>query len=208
MPTPTAATWLMALWPAVTLAASTRVPWPLRGIAAALAVVLLDVALLSQSRGSILALPVCAVLFVASCRAGCADRGARPVLGAAAAARAQGARRRRRAERGRRRRRAGRGATRSPRRSCCSRSLAGAVVALVAAWETLRPPAPATAARVRKAWTVVVVAGAIARRGGRPGRRRQPGRPARQRLALVQGRLRRQHGQRKPADLRARIQPL
>ena len=38
---------------------------------------------------------------------------------------------------------------------------AGVVVALVAAWETLRPPAPATAARVRKAWTVLVVAGAI-----------------------------------------------
>jgi hypothetical protein len=59
-----AATWLMALWPAVTLAASRRVPWPVRGLAAALAVVLLDVALLSQSRGSILSLPVCAVLLV------------------------------------------------------------------------------------------------------------------------------------------------
>jgi tetratricopeptide (TPR) repeat protein len=38
---------------------------------------------------------------------------------------------------------------------------AGTVVALVAAWETFRPPAPATAARVRKAWTALIVAGAI-----------------------------------------------
>lgn len=59
-----AATWLMALWPAVALAASPRVPWSLRGFFAAGAVLLLPLALLSESRGSLLAVPVTAVLFL------------------------------------------------------------------------------------------------------------------------------------------------
>jgi hypothetical protein len=156
-----AAMWLMALWPAVTLAASRRVPWPVRGIAAALAVVLLDVALLSQSRGSILALPVCALLLVAIVPGRLRTIAVLvPVLGAAAAAlpkvldvgdalNAHDA-----------------GAVQDAAGAVTSTVLllalvAGAVVALVAAWETLRPPAAATAARVRKAWTVVVVAGAV-----------------------------------------------
>jgi tetratricopeptide (TPR) repeat protein len=156
-----AATWLMALWPAVTLAASRRVPWALRGIAAALAVVVLDVALLSQSRGSLLALPVCAVLLVAIVPGRLRIIAVLvPVLGAAAAAvpkvldvgdALDGTEA---------------GAVQDAAGAVTSAVLllalaAGAVVALAAAWETLRPPAPAVVARVRTAWTAVVVTGAI-----------------------------------------------
>lgn len=156
-----AAMWLMALWPAVTLAATRRVPWPIRGLSAALAVVLLDVALLSQSRGSILALPICAVLLVVIVPGRLRTIAVLvPVLGAAAAAlptvldvgdalNGNDA-----------------GAVQDAAGAVTSTVLllalaAGMVVALVAAWETLRPPAPATAERVRKAWTAFVVAGAI-----------------------------------------------
>jgi O-Antigen ligase/Tetratricopeptide repeat len=48
-----AAQWLMAFWPALLLARSERLPWALRGLLAGGAVVLADVALLSQSRGSL-----------------------------------------------------------------------------------------------------------------------------------------------------------
>ncbi|MBI5107005.1 MAG: hypothetical protein HZB46_18825, partial [Solirubrobacterales bacterium] len=63
-PNAAAATWLMAFWPAVALAAAPRVPWGLRGAFAAAAVVLADVALLSQSRGSLFAFPITLVLFL------------------------------------------------------------------------------------------------------------------------------------------------
>jgi hypothetical protein len=156
-----AATWLMALWPAVTLAASARVPWAVRGVAAALAVVVLDVALLSQSRGSLLALPVCVVLLVAIVPGRLRTIAVLvPVLGAAAVAipkvldvgdALDGA---------------DAGAVQDAAGAVTSTVLllalaAGVVVALVAAWETLHPPAPATAARLRKAWTALVVTGAI-----------------------------------------------
>jgi tetratricopeptide (TPR) repeat protein len=156
-----AAMWLMALWPAVTLAASGRVPWPVRGISAALAVVLLDVALLSQSRGSILTLPVCAVLLVLIVPGRLRTIAVLvPVLGAAAAALPKVL------DVGDAINRHDPGAVQDAAATVTSTVLvlalaAGAVVALVAAWETLRPPAPATAARVRKAWTALVVAGAI-----------------------------------------------
>ena len=156
-----AAMWLMAFWPAVTLAASARVPWPVRGIAAALAVVLLDVALLSQSRGSILALPVCAVLLVAIVPGRLRTIAVLvPVLGAAAVALPKVL------DVGDALDGTDAGAVQDAAGAVTSTVLllalaAGAVVALVAAWETLRPPAAATAARVRKAWTALVVAGAI-----------------------------------------------
>jgi len=61
-----AAIWLMALWPALTLAASAAVaPW-LRGLFAAGVVVLAETSLLSESRGSLVATGVVlVVLFVA-----------------------------------------------------------------------------------------------------------------------------------------------
>jgi tetratricopeptide (TPR) repeat protein len=155
------ATWLMALWPAVTLAASGRVPWFLRGIAAALAVVLLDVALLSQSRGSILALPVCAVLLVAIVPGRLRTIAVLvPVLGAAAAALPKVL------DVGDALDGTDAGTVRDAASAVTSTVLllavaAGVVVALVAAWETFRPPAPVTAARVRKAWTALVVVVAI-----------------------------------------------
>jgi hypothetical protein len=60
-----AAQWLMAFWPALLLARSERLPWGLRGVLAGAAVLLAEVALLSQSRGSLYATPVMlALVFV------------------------------------------------------------------------------------------------------------------------------------------------
>jgi tetratricopeptide (TPR) repeat protein len=60
-----AALWLMAFWPALLLSASDRLPWGLRGLLAGSAVLLAEVALLSQSRGSLYATPVMLVLVFA-----------------------------------------------------------------------------------------------------------------------------------------------
>jgi O-antigen ligase len=57
-----AAQWLMAFWPALLLARSRPLPWGLRGVLAGGAVLLAEVALLSQSRGSVYATPVMLVL--------------------------------------------------------------------------------------------------------------------------------------------------
>jgi hypothetical protein len=61
-PNANAAQWLMAFWPALLLARSEQLPWGLRGLLAGGAVLLAEVALLSQSRGSIYATPVMIVL--------------------------------------------------------------------------------------------------------------------------------------------------
>ena len=60
-----AAQWLMAFWPALLLARSPRLPWGLRGVLAGGAVLLAEVALLSQSRGSLYATPVMLVVVFA-----------------------------------------------------------------------------------------------------------------------------------------------
>lgn len=60
-----AATWLMAFWPAVLLAGSPTVAFWLRGLLAAGAVVLADLALLVQSRGSVFSVPIVALLGLA-----------------------------------------------------------------------------------------------------------------------------------------------
>ncbi|HEX4484105.1 MAG TPA: O-antigen ligase family protein [Solirubrobacteraceae bacterium] len=60
-----AALWLMAFWPALLLARSARLPSVLRGVLAGGAVLLALVALLSQSRGSLYAMPVMLVLVFA-----------------------------------------------------------------------------------------------------------------------------------------------
>jgi O-antigen ligase len=57
-----AALWLMAFWPALLLARSSRLPSALRGVFGGGAVLLALVALLSQSRGSLYAMPVMLVL--------------------------------------------------------------------------------------------------------------------------------------------------
>ncbi len=57
--------WLMAFWPALLLARSERLPWALRGVLAGGAVLLAEVALLSQSRGSLYATPVMLALVFA-----------------------------------------------------------------------------------------------------------------------------------------------
>ncbi len=60
-----AAQWLMACWPALLLARERRLAWWLRGALAGGAVLLAEVALLSQSRGSVYAEPVMLVLVFA-----------------------------------------------------------------------------------------------------------------------------------------------
>ena len=60
-----AAQWLMAFWAALLLARSERLPWALRGVLAGGAVLLAEVALLSQSRGSLYATPIMLILIFA-----------------------------------------------------------------------------------------------------------------------------------------------
>jgi len=64
-PNASAAQWLMAFWPALLLPRSSRLPWGLRGLLAGGAVLLAEVALLSQSRGSLYATPVMLILVFA-----------------------------------------------------------------------------------------------------------------------------------------------
>ncbi len=59
------AMWLMGFWPALLLARSERLPWGLRGVLAGGAVLLAEVALLSQSRGSLFATAAMLVLVFA-----------------------------------------------------------------------------------------------------------------------------------------------
>ncbi|HXB64367.1 MAG TPA: O-antigen ligase family protein [Solirubrobacteraceae bacterium] len=60
-----AAQWLIAAWPALLLARTPRLPWAARGALAGSAVLLAEVALLSQSRGALYATPVMVVLVFA-----------------------------------------------------------------------------------------------------------------------------------------------
>lgn len=60
-----AAQWLMAFWPALLLARSGQLPWPARAIFAGGAVLLADLALLSQSRGSVYATAVMVIVVFA-----------------------------------------------------------------------------------------------------------------------------------------------
>jgi O-antigen ligase len=64
-PNANAAQWLMAFWPTLLLARERRLAWALRGLLAGGAVLLALVALLSQSRGSLYAMPVVAALVFA-----------------------------------------------------------------------------------------------------------------------------------------------
>ncbi len=64
-PNANAAQWLLAFWPAVLLARSERVPWAVRGLLAGGGVLLAEMALLSQSRGSLYATPVMLILVFA-----------------------------------------------------------------------------------------------------------------------------------------------
>ena len=61
-PNANAAQWLMAFWPALLLARSPRLHWGFRGVLGGAAVLLAEVALLSQSRGSLYATPIMLVL--------------------------------------------------------------------------------------------------------------------------------------------------
>ncbi len=60
-----AAQWLIAFWPALLLAREPRLPWALRGLFAAGAVLLAEAALLSVSRGALYAAPIMLVLVFA-----------------------------------------------------------------------------------------------------------------------------------------------
>ena len=61
----TADFWLIGLWPALWLAVDPKLTWALRGPALAAAGILLEMTLLSQSRGALIGLVATAVLFVA-----------------------------------------------------------------------------------------------------------------------------------------------
>ena len=63
-PNATANLWLVGFFPALHLAIARDSPWPVRGIALGAAALLLEIALLSQSRGAVLAFIVTATLFV------------------------------------------------------------------------------------------------------------------------------------------------
>ncbi|HEX4564198.1 MAG TPA: hypothetical protein VH115_07045, partial [Solirubrobacteraceae bacterium] len=60
-----AATWAIAMWPALVLASRRALPWALRGLLAGGVVLLAGVALLSQSRGSLFSVPIVLVLVFA-----------------------------------------------------------------------------------------------------------------------------------------------
>ncbi len=64
-PNASAAVFLMALWPALTLAAARRVPWPVRGVFAGGAVLLAELGLLTLSRGALFTAPVVVVVLFA-----------------------------------------------------------------------------------------------------------------------------------------------
>lgn len=60
-----AATWLLAVWPCVALAVAPRAPLAARALLAGGAVLLVDLALLSLSRGAVLSAPIVLVAFLA-----------------------------------------------------------------------------------------------------------------------------------------------
>jgi tetratricopeptide (TPR) repeat protein len=159
-PNATAAQWSMAFWPALLLAGAPRLPWWLRGVLAGGAVVLADVALFSQSRGSLYATAVMIVLvfallpgrlrtFATALPVALAIGATTPLV-LRVGDRIQGAH--------------------DPRHSVhvavaailLAASLAGGTVALGAARETLRPVSPALAAGMRRAVAVLAAAVLIA----------------------------------------------
>ncbi len=203
----------MAFWPALLLARSERLPWALRGLLAGGAVLLAEVALLSQSRGSLYATPVMLVLVFAL------------LPGRMRTFALLRARRRRRSPRPRRsvlrvgdhlqRRRASRPApsTTRPPRSCSPPS---AVVARssrsarrsrrAATLPAARAPGCAAAAAVAALAVLALLVGLGGRARGAPA---TPSRASNSALAQLQGRLRRQQlRSRQPARQRARQQPL
>jgi O-antigen ligase len=64
-PNATAALWLIAFWPALELATGAELRWSVRGLGLAAAALLLQMAILSQSRGAAIAFAVTAALFIA-----------------------------------------------------------------------------------------------------------------------------------------------
>lgn len=63
-PNANAALWLSGMWPALFLASRRETPWPLRGLMLASAGLLLELAVLVQSRGAAVALPIVVVLYL------------------------------------------------------------------------------------------------------------------------------------------------
>ncbi len=161
-PNAAAATWMLAVWPAVTLAAARAVPWWLRGLLAAAAVVLVEVALLSQSRGSVLAIPFTVLVLVAvvpgrlrhlavllpiggavaAAAPAVLDLGPPALAHDAAATAAQ--------------------ADVVLRQVLLAAVAAGVVVAGAALLVARRPPGRATVERVRRGWTIAVVVAGVA----------------------------------------------
>ena len=64
----TAAFFLIAMWPALGLATTRELPWPLRGVALGTATLCVELAMLSQSRGSVIGAAFALVVYLAVSR--------------------------------------------------------------------------------------------------------------------------------------------
>lgn len=161
-PNAAAATWMVAVWPAVTLAAARAVPWWLRGLFAAAAVVLIEVALLSQSRGSVLAIPFTLLVLVAVVPGRLRHLAVLLPIGGAVAAAAPAV-----LDLGPPALAHDVAATAAQadvvlRQVLLAAVAAGVVVAGAALLAARRPPGRATVERVRRGWTIAVVAAGVA----------------------------------------------
>ncbi len=155
-----AAQWLMAFWPAALLARSERLPWGLRGALAGGAVLLAEVALLSQSRGSLYA-TAAMLVFVFAVLPGRVRTFSVfvPVAAGTAAAAAAVLRVGDRLGRGEDARAAMHGATTAVLAAAVT---AGVVVAIGAAIESRRPFSDVVATRVRKGMGAVAIMALVA----------------------------------------------
>ncbi len=197
----------MAFWPALLLAREQRLRWALRGLLAGGAVLLALVALLSQSRGSLYATPVVAVLVFALLPgrvrtfALCV-----PVAAGIGAAAPIVLRVGDRLHNG--------SATHATVHDATTAILLVAVavalaVALGAALETrLDAGAPALRARLGRGAAALAVLALLVGLGGGLGARRQSRHARRKRVAQLQGRLRTGLRRLQPARQRTRQQPL
>ena len=156
----TAALWMMAFWPAVVLAGARGVPWWLRGVLGGSAVALADLALLSQSRGSVLTLPVMALLALALVPARARTFAVLVIVGVAAAPTVPGVLDVASAIKGEGQVLA---TLHAAVRSIVLGSVAAAVVTgVLALAETRRPPGPALARRLHRAGSAVTAAALVA----------------------------------------------
>lgn len=169
-PNATAALALMAFFPAVILSAGRRVLWPLRAALAGGAVALLESALMTQSRGATLAVPIVAVVVLIVVPGRLRIAGMLALIGAGAAAAAPATLKLTDAL-GKTGNPADQAAT-AVQLTLLAVLVVGGVAGAIAAWETLRPPGPQTARQLKLTgqWlaglvAITVVAGGLVAAG-------------------------------------------